>query len=76
MDDKRDLAPDVSLPQADVTLPDGQHLQAGVVRRRRDRSGMWWYDLEIELPDRVENGMNCIWRNTARPKRTRISLAR
>ncbi|MFI9359173.1 DUF6233 domain-containing protein [Streptomyces lydicus] len=57
MDNKEDLAPDVSPlpPQADVTLPNGQHLQAAVIRRRRDRSGGWWYDLEIELPDRVDD---------------------
>ncbi|MEU9489420.1 DUF6233 domain-containing protein [Streptomyces decoyicus] len=56
MDDKDDLA-DVSPPppQADVTLPNGQHLRAAVTRRRRDRSGVWWYDLEIELPDRVDD---------------------
>lgn len=54
MNDKGDFTPDVSRPQADVTLPNGQHLQAAVVRRRRDRSGVWWYDLEIELPDRVD----------------------
>lgn len=57
MDDKDDLAPDVSPPppQADVTLPNGQHLQAEVTRRRRGRSGVWWYVLEIELPDRVDD---------------------
>ena len=57
MDDKDDLAPDISppTPQADVTLPNGQHLQAAVTRRSRDRSGVWWYDLEIELPDRVDD---------------------
>ncbi|MGA5267097.1 DUF6233 domain-containing protein [Streptomyces lydicamycinicus] len=55
MDDKDNLAPDVSPPQADVTLPNGRHLQAAVIRRRRDRSGVWWYDLEIELPDRVDD---------------------
>ncbi|BCK67378.1 hypothetical protein Srufu_013310 [Streptomyces libani subsp. rufus] len=26
-----------------------------MLRRRRDRSGTWWYDLQIELPDRVED---------------------
>ncbi|MFI0790885.1 DUF6233 domain-containing protein [Streptomyces lydicus] len=55
MDDHDDLTPDTSHPQADVTLPNGQHLQAAVIRRRRDRSGVWWYDLEIELPDRVDD---------------------
>lgn len=55
MDDEGDIAPDVSHPRADVTLPDGQHLQASVLRRRRDRSGVWWYDLEIELPDRIDD---------------------
>lgn len=53
-EDDLDLT-DVSLPQADVTLPNGQHLLAGVVRRRRDRSGVWWYDLEVEIPDRVDD---------------------
>ncbi|MFI9078308.1 restriction endonuclease [Streptomyces sioyaensis] len=55
MDDPDDLTPDASHPQADVTLPNGQHLQASVIRRHRDRSGVWWYDREIELPDRVDD---------------------
>ncbi|GAA2687197.1 DUF6233 domain-containing protein [Streptomyces lunalinharesii] len=40
-----------SAPIAEITLPDGQMLRAPVVRRRRDRSGIWWYDLLVELPD-------------------------
>lgn len=56
LDDEDDIAPDVpSHPQADVTLPNGQRLQASVLRRRRDRSGVWWCDLEIGLPDRIDD---------------------
>ncbi|AZS76149.1 hypothetical protein DDE74_39645 [Streptomyces lydicus] len=55
MDNGEDRTPDVSRPRAAVTLPNGQHLQAVVVRRRRDRLGVWWYDLEIELPDRADD---------------------
>ncbi|WP_326623386.1 hypothetical protein OG863_40715 [Streptomyces decoyicus] len=41
-------------PVAEVTLPGGQHLRAAVTRRRRDRSGTWWHDLEREIPDRED----------------------
>ncbi|WP_030814294.1 DUF6233 domain-containing protein [Streptomyces sp. NRRL S-337] len=54
-DDQDDFTLDVSAPLADVTLPDGQHLKAQVLRRRRDRSGTWWYDLRLEVPDRVDD---------------------
>lgn len=26
-----------------------------MTRRRRDRSGTWWYDLEIDIPDREDD---------------------
>ncbi|MEJ8653848.1 hypothetical protein WKI65_38880 [Streptomyces sp. MS1.AVA.3] len=42
-------------PVAEVALPGGQHLRAAVTRRRRDRSGAWWYDLELEIPDREDD---------------------
>ncbi|BDM74771.1 hypothetical protein HEK616_82580 (plasmid) [Streptomyces nigrescens] len=51
-DDQDGFPLDVSAPLADVTLQDGQHLKAQVLRRRRDRSGVWWFDLALELPDR------------------------
>lgn len=45
MDDEDELTPDVPAPLADVTLPDGQHLKAAVLRRRRGtlygRLGGW-----------------------------------
>jgi hypothetical protein len=49
--------PDVaaSAPRAEITLPDGQRLQARVTRRRRDRSGVWWYDLTLDVPDREDD---------------------
>ncbi|WP_044364961.1 DUF6233 domain-containing protein [Streptomyces natalensis] len=55
MDDAREDPQGASAPRAEVTLPDGQRLTAPVTRRRRDRSGTWWYDLQIELPDRSED---------------------
>ncbi|GAB7036077.1 DUF6233 domain-containing protein [Streptomyces sp. NPDC021749] len=55
MDDEGNFALDAEAPRAEVTLPDGQHLQAVVLRRRLDRSGTWWYDLAVELPDRVDD---------------------
>ncbi|MFF8902459.1 DUF6233 domain-containing protein [Streptomyces lydicus] len=55
MADEAQPAADVSAPRADVELPDGQHLKASVLRRRRDRKGVWWYDLAIELPQRVDD---------------------
>ncbi|MFG2097295.1 DUF6233 domain-containing protein [Streptomyces sp. NPDC048612] len=42
-------------PKAEVCLPDGQRLRAAVVRRRRDRAGVWWYDLQLQIPDRAED---------------------
>ncbi|MFH8566987.1 DUF6233 domain-containing protein [Streptomyces sp. NPDC017993] len=42
-------------PRAEVSLPDGQRLRAAVTRRRRDRAGVWWYDLEVEIPDRDDD---------------------
>ncbi|MEU7222315.1 DUF6233 domain-containing protein [Streptomyces chrestomyceticus] len=41
-------------PQVEVTLPDGQTVRAVVVRRRRDRFKVWWYDCELTLPGRVD----------------------
>lgn len=55
MDDACEGPPGASAPRAEVTLPDGQRLTAPVTRRRRDRSGTWWFDLQIELPDRVDD---------------------
>lgn len=43
-----------SLPLAEVHLPDGQRLRLPVTRRRRDRSGRWWYTLALEVPDRED----------------------
>ncbi|WP_407547834.1 DUF6233 domain-containing protein [Streptomyces sp. Pv4-95] len=54
MERPRDQAIDTR-PRAEVSLPDGQRLQAAVTRRRRDRAGVWWYDLEIEIPDRDDD---------------------
>ncbi|MEV5123585.1 hypothetical protein AB0K49_12355 [Streptomyces decoyicus] len=42
-------------PVVEVALPGGQRLRAAVTRRRRDRSGTWWYDLELEIPDREDD---------------------
>ncbi|WP_310726226.1 DUF6233 domain-containing protein [Streptomyces sp. N2A] len=53
--DEGDFALDAEAPQAEVTLPDGQHLRAKVLGRRRDRSGVWWYRLAIDLPEQVED---------------------
>ncbi|WP_053698490.1 DUF6233 domain-containing protein [Streptomyces sp. NRRL F-5755] len=41
-------------PLVEVTLPDGQTIRAVVTRRRRDRSGAWWYDYQLTLPGRVD----------------------
>ncbi|MFD7667740.1 DUF6233 domain-containing protein [Streptomyces sp. NPDC059788] len=41
-------------PLVEVALPDGQTIRAVVTRRRRDRSGTWWYDCELTLPGRVD----------------------
>ncbi|KOT49918.1 hypothetical protein ADK43_34940 [Streptomyces rimosus subsp. rimosus] len=41
-------------PLVKVTLPDGQTVRAVVIRRRRDRSGTWWYGCELTLPGRVD----------------------
>ncbi|MEU6332004.1 DUF6233 domain-containing protein [Streptomyces sp. NPDC047049] len=54
-DDEDGLRTGTPPPLADVTLPDGQRVKAAVLGRRRDRSGVWWYDLAIELPDRVDD---------------------
>jgi hypothetical protein len=47
------------LPAADgplvrLTLPDGQRLYAVVRRRRRERDGSWWYDLQVQLASQAE----------------------
>ncbi|MEU8994104.1 DUF6233 domain-containing protein [Streptomyces caniferus] len=54
MDDARERPPGAP-PRAEVILPDGQRLTAAVTCRRRDRSGTWWYDLQIDVPDRVDD---------------------
>ncbi|MDJ0345229.1 DUF6233 domain-containing protein [Streptomyces sp. H10-C2] len=41
-------------PQARLTLPDGQGIDAEVIRRERDSAGVWWYTLRIDLPSRVD----------------------
>ncbi|MBC2879809.1 MULTISPECIES: DUF6233 domain-containing protein [Streptomyces] len=41
-------------PMALVFLPDGQTVEAAVLRRRRDRAGRWWYDCLLEVPDRID----------------------
>ncbi|MGW2410548.1 hypothetical protein ACWCXK_39550 [Streptomyces sp. NPDC001739] len=55
MMDEGGFALDTEVPRAEVTLPDGQHLRAQVLGRHRDRSGVWWYRLAIDLPERVED---------------------
>ncbi|WP_051950943.1 DUF6233 domain-containing protein [Actinacidiphila yeochonensis] len=47
------------LPAADgplvrLALPDGQRLYAVVRRRRRERDGSWWYDLQVQLASQAE----------------------
>ncbi|WP_367132877.1 MULTISPECIES: DUF6233 domain-containing protein [Streptomyces] len=46
--------PLAGLPCATVILPDEQIVEVRVTRRRRDRHGVWWYDLVMEIPDRVD----------------------
>ncbi|CAM5310125.1 DUF6233 domain-containing protein [Streptomyces abikoensis] len=46
--------PLAGLPYATVSLPDEQIVDVRVTRRRRDRNGVWWYDLVLEIPDRVD----------------------
>ncbi|MGW2634904.1 hypothetical protein ACWC2K_37145 [Streptomyces chattanoogensis] len=29
--------------------------QKAVTRRRRDRSGTWWYDVQVDIPDRQDD---------------------
>ncbi|QNA74177.1 hypothetical protein C8250_021710 [Streptomyces sp. So13.3] len=41
-------------PLAAVRLPDGQTVQAIVLRRIKDRDGSWWYQLTVSLWARVE----------------------
>ena len=45
-------------PRDEITLRDGQRLQAAVVHRRRDRVGGWWYARQIEIPACDEAGHN------------------
>lgn len=44
-----------SPPRASITLGDGQRLELPVTRCRPDRAGRWWYDLELVLPDRLDD---------------------
>ncbi|MGI5526810.1 DUF6233 domain-containing protein [Streptomyces syringium] len=46
--------PVAGLPYATVSLPGGQIVDVRVLRRRRDRRGVWWYDVVLEVPDRVD----------------------
>ncbi|MHA7956311.1 DUF6233 domain-containing protein [Streptomyces sp. L500] len=50
-----DETPQVAFPYATVSLPGDQGVvDVRVTRRRRDRSGIWWYDLVLEVPDRLD----------------------
>jgi len=53
------MGEDEELPAADgplvrLALPDGQRLYAVVRRRRRERDGSWWYDLQVQLASQAE----------------------
>jgi hypothetical protein len=53
------MSEDEELPAADgplvrLALPDGQRLYAVVRRRRRERDGSWWYDLQVQLASQAE----------------------
>ncbi|MGI5341864.1 hypothetical protein ACQEVS_32900 [Streptomyces sp. CA-181903] len=59
-------------PHVLVFLPDGQTVEAAVLRRRRDRAGRWWYDCALEVPDRIDlpHGPRPTSRRSSSPRST------
>jgi hypothetical protein len=71
-----EIAPRAGIPEtgppATVRLPDGQSVQAMVLRRIRERDGSWWYLLNVSLWTRVETRSRARDRLTGEPAPTQF----